>query len=221
MADTANETATPEARQLSGSRDIDLHIGARMRQRRIKLGLTQQQMAELIGVTYQQAHKYEKGVNRLAAARLYQIACALGVDISYFFEGALAGHEDSSDGRPNSSEARSIAAPTKFVVKLMDVWALDEEEAAKLLGFEDQESVLDLISGSMQLNTRDLKDRVRHLLRMREALHSLFRDIETEREWLREPRPELNDRSPLGLLMEGSMENFLVVSQFVQWMAGR
>jgi transcriptional regulator with XRE-family HTH domain len=58
-----------------------------MRERRIMLGLTQQQMAELIGVTYQQAHKYEKGLNRVAAGRLYRIAQALGVEVSYFFEG--------------------------------------------------------------------------------------------------------------------------------------
>ena len=51
------------------------------------LGLTQQQMAELIGVTYQQAHKYEKGVNRVSAGRLYHIAQALGVEVGYFFEG--------------------------------------------------------------------------------------------------------------------------------------
>ena len=50
------------------------------------LGLTQQQMAELIGVTYQQAHKYETGINRISAGRLYQIARALGVNIGYFFE---------------------------------------------------------------------------------------------------------------------------------------
>ena len=51
------------------------------------LGLTQQQMAELIGVTYQQAHKYEKGINRIAGGRLYQIAQALGVDVGYFYDG--------------------------------------------------------------------------------------------------------------------------------------
>jgi transcriptional regulator with XRE-family HTH domain len=50
-------------------------------------GLTQQQMADLIGVTYQQAHKYESGVNRIAAGRLYVIAQVLGVDVGYFFEG--------------------------------------------------------------------------------------------------------------------------------------
>ena len=51
------------------------------------LGMTQQQMAELIGVTYQQAHKYEKGINRVAGGRLYAIAQALGVEVSYFYEG--------------------------------------------------------------------------------------------------------------------------------------
>ena len=58
-----------------------------MRERRIMLGLTQHQMAELIGVTYQQAHKYEKGTNRIAAGRLYHLAQALGVEVGYFFEG--------------------------------------------------------------------------------------------------------------------------------------
>jgi transcriptional regulator with XRE-family HTH domain len=65
---------------------IDRHVGARMRERRIVLGLTQHQMADLIGVTYQQAHKYEKGINRVASGRLYHIAQALGVEVGYFFE---------------------------------------------------------------------------------------------------------------------------------------
>ncbi len=68
------------------AQDLDRHIGERMRQRRIMLGLTQQQMADLIGVTYQQAHKYEKGINRIASGRLYRIAQALGVEVGYFYE---------------------------------------------------------------------------------------------------------------------------------------
>ncbi len=81
----------PVARSTGGrgrALDVDRHVSLRIRQRRIMLGLTQQQMAELIGVTYQQAHKYETGINRISAGRLYQIAQALGVDISYFFEDA-------------------------------------------------------------------------------------------------------------------------------------
>jgi transcriptional regulator with XRE-family HTH domain len=69
------------------SQDVDRHVGARMRDRRILLGLTQHQVADLIGVTYQQAHKYEKGINRVAAGRLYSIAQALGVEVGYFYEG--------------------------------------------------------------------------------------------------------------------------------------
>ena len=71
--------------------DVDLHVSRRIRQRRIMLGLTQQQLAELIGVTYQQAHKYETGINRISAGRLYQIARALGVGVEYFFEGLEEG----------------------------------------------------------------------------------------------------------------------------------
>jgi len=69
------------------AQDIDRHIGSRLRQRRVMNGLTQQRMADLIGVTYQQAHKYESGVNRIAAGRLFLIAQVLGVDVGYFFEG--------------------------------------------------------------------------------------------------------------------------------------
>lgn len=51
------------------------------------LGLSQQQLAQLIGVTYQQAHKYERGLNRISAGRLYEIALVLSVPVSWFFEG--------------------------------------------------------------------------------------------------------------------------------------
>ena len=86
-----NQLASKVASRSVGGRDplpacFYLYVSLRIRQRRIMLGLTQQQMAELIGVTYQQAHKYETGINRISAGRLYQIARALGVDISYFFE---------------------------------------------------------------------------------------------------------------------------------------
>jgi transcriptional regulator with XRE-family HTH domain len=81
----------PKVAGRSRPQDVDSYVGARMRERRIMLGLTQQQMAELIGVTYQQAHKYEKGINRVAAGRLHSIAQALGVEIGYFFEGLQIG----------------------------------------------------------------------------------------------------------------------------------
>ena len=69
------------------ARDADRQIGARIRQRRVALGLTQQQVATMVGVTYQQAQKYESGRNRLSAGRLFNFAQALDVNVAYFFEG--------------------------------------------------------------------------------------------------------------------------------------
>ena len=66
---------------------IDDHVGRRIRDRRVMLGLTQQQLAEMIGVTYQQAHKYERGINRVSAGRLFEVAHALSAPITYFYEG--------------------------------------------------------------------------------------------------------------------------------------
>src|SRR5665213_1944577 len=64
----------PVKRSGARTQDIDHHVGARVRERRIMLGFTQQQLADLIGVTYQQAHKYERGINRISAGRLFEIA---------------------------------------------------------------------------------------------------------------------------------------------------
>src|SRR5438270_6280062 len=74
-------------RTSSRTQDIDRYVGARIRERRIMLGLTQQQLADLIGVTYQQAHKYERGINRVSAGRLFEVAQVLSVPVNYFFDG--------------------------------------------------------------------------------------------------------------------------------------
>ena len=65
---------------------VDAFVGARICARRRLLQMSQKQMAERLGVTFQQVQKYEKGVNRIGAGRLYAIAKILGVDISYFFD---------------------------------------------------------------------------------------------------------------------------------------
>ena len=73
------------------ARDVDRRLGARLRERRITLGLTQQQVAERIGGAAQQVHKYETGVSRLSAGRLYQLAELLEVRVGYFYEGLEPG----------------------------------------------------------------------------------------------------------------------------------
>lgn len=70
---------------------VDFHVGQRLRQRRWMIGMTQQQLAEQVGIRFQQIQKYETGANRVSASRLWDIASALGVPVSFFFEGL--GHE--------------------------------------------------------------------------------------------------------------------------------
>lgn len=66
---------------------IDRRIGQRVRSRRLEIGMSQERLAELLGVTFQQVQKYEKGVNRIAASRLHDISNALDMPVSRFFEG--------------------------------------------------------------------------------------------------------------------------------------
>ena len=88
MATTAEaDRRTLNAVDPRRSHDIDLHVATRIRERRMMLGLTQPQLAELIGTTQQQACKYEAGINHITVGRLHQIAEVLGVEIGYFFDG--------------------------------------------------------------------------------------------------------------------------------------
>jgi transcriptional regulator with XRE-family HTH domain len=76
-----------ERKRGRSSAAIDDHVGDRIHERRIMLGLSQQQFAELIGVRYRQAHNYERGINRVSAGRLFEIARVLAVPVGYFYEG--------------------------------------------------------------------------------------------------------------------------------------
>jgi len=86
------------ARKASRPGIVDLHVGDRIRERRTLLGLTQTDVADAMGLSFQQIQKYERGGNRISAGRLFQIACLLDVDIDYFFEDLVA--EDGETGTP-------------------------------------------------------------------------------------------------------------------------
>jgi transcriptional regulator with XRE-family HTH domain len=98
-------------RQTSRANQADQHVAQRIRARRIMLGLTQDQLAQELSITYQQMHKYERGVNRVSASRLYEIAEVLRVPAEYFFEGM-----EAPSRAPNARErltlevVRSVAA---------------------------------------------------------------------------------------------------------------
>ncbi|MCB1530213.1 MAG: helix-turn-helix transcriptional regulator [Rhodospirillales bacterium] len=74
---------------------MDGHIGGRLRQRRSLLGITQEQLAESVGITFQQIQKYENGVNRISAGRLFEFSEILDVPVSFFFENFAGGKKKS------------------------------------------------------------------------------------------------------------------------------
>ena len=74
---------------------IDVQVGTRVRLRRMLIGMSQEKLGEMLGLTFQQVQKYEKGVNRIGAGRLFQVAHILGVPIDYFYEGVNGASENA------------------------------------------------------------------------------------------------------------------------------
>ncbi len=70
---------------------VDRQLGSRLRMRRLELGLSQERLGDLLGITFQQVQKYEKGLNRIAASRLFEIAAVLDISVASFFDGIGGG----------------------------------------------------------------------------------------------------------------------------------
>ncbi|MFT4074353.1 MAG: helix-turn-helix transcriptional regulator [Asticcacaulis sp.] len=92
---------TPEEKRPN---PIDLHVGERVRLRRRHMGLSQEGLADRIGLTFQQVQKYERGANRISASKLFEISTALQVPVEYFFDGCseselAEGFNESETGR--------------------------------------------------------------------------------------------------------------------------
>jgi transcriptional regulator with XRE-family HTH domain len=77
---------------------IDVHVGLQVRLRRKELKISQEKLAEALGLTFQQVQKYERGANRISASKLYEIARALQVPIGWFFEGLAGSGDGATDG---------------------------------------------------------------------------------------------------------------------------
>lgn len=78
---------------------VDVHVGKRIRHRRWLIGMTQQQLAEKVGIKFQQIQKYETGANRVSASRLWDISDALEVQVSFFFEGLQEDQQSTEGGK--------------------------------------------------------------------------------------------------------------------------
>lgn len=134
------------------------------------------------------------------------------------------GTADSTDPiHPSGSVKSPIrpAGPVQFILKLLDTWGLGSERAAVLLGLEDREHAQRILDGSAPLVGRDVKDRIVVLYHIRRTLWSLFQDDEVENEWLRESHLLIYEKTPMNLLLEGSMESLLMLREYVDSIARR
>jgi transcriptional regulator with XRE-family HTH domain len=85
---------------------VDVHVGGRVRLRRVFLGYSQEKLANALGLTFQQIQKYERGANRISASKLYELSRILNVPVTYFFEGVEAeGDAETSAGQEAGASA--------------------------------------------------------------------------------------------------------------------
>ena len=131
-------------------------------------------------------------------------------------------HTGSVEKAPGEKPNR-LTGPIQFVLKLLEFWRLETNDAVGMLGFDpaDADHVAAVLGGREQFRGRDVRDRISHLFWIRNTLWSLFRDLEVENDWLRESHSMLDDRSPLSLLLGGSMEGLLLAREYVDAVAGR
>ncbi|MEL7212778.1 MAG: helix-turn-helix transcriptional regulator [Pseudomonadota bacterium] len=107
---------------------VDVHVGKRVRHRRWLVGMTQQQLAEKVGIKFQQIQKYETGMNRVSASRLWDIADAMDVPVSFFFEG-LEGHDVAAVG---AGAPNDILADKEAMELVRSYYAIPENQRRRL-----------------------------------------------------------------------------------------
>ncbi|MGD9804498.1 MAG: helix-turn-helix domain-containing protein [Hyphomicrobiaceae bacterium] len=105
-----------EERNARRPNPVDSHVGSRVKMRRMMLGMSQERLGELLGLTFQQVQKYEKGVNRIGASRLFDLAHVLGVPIQYFYDELPAALARSA---ANGAVGFAEDGPETFVTDIM------------------------------------------------------------------------------------------------------
>jgi transcriptional regulator with XRE-family HTH domain len=142
----------PQVGRASGEADpVDIHVGARARTRRILLGKSQEAVSTLLGISFQQLQKYENGVNRISASRLYDLAHILRVPISFFFD------EMPEAARPFVEHGKSARKGSGA-------------EAGSVEGFSDR-TTLDLIREFRRIGSAKQRDCVLDLIRVMAEQH--------------------------------------------------
>ncbi len=108
---------------------VDVHVGKRIRHRRWMNGTTQQQLAEAVGIKFQQIQKYETGMNRVSASRLWDIASVLNVNVSFFFEGLDADQNKTASAQDMPGD---ILTDKEALELLRSYYAIPENQRRRL-----------------------------------------------------------------------------------------
>jgi hypothetical protein len=114
-----------------------------------------------------------------------------------------------------------ITGPVRTLLSLFARWDISDEQAAKLLGKETAQFIMDLRAGTVGLGDRDTQDRARLLIGIYEAVHSLLRVASEEKSWLRATLPSLGGRSLFEIMQNGSIADLLLAKSFVDHANGR
>ena len=107
--DTQQGAGGVEERNARRANPMDAHVGGRLRLRRTMLGMSQEKLGELLGLTFQQVQKYEKGVNRVGASRLFELSRVLQVPIQFFFDEAPVADDAPATGFADGGETGYVA----------------------------------------------------------------------------------------------------------------
>ena len=107
---------------------VDVHVGKRIRHRRWLIGKTQQQLAEQVGIKFQQIQKYETGANRVSASRLWDISDALDVPVSFFFEGL----DEEGKSRGKTSVPDDLMGDKEALDLVRSYYAIPENQRRRL-----------------------------------------------------------------------------------------
>lgn len=111
-------------------RDVNLHLGTRLRRRRRILGLTQKDVADKIGIRFQQIQKYESASNQMSAEKIWQLSVVLGVPVSYFYDG-IQDNSVKMEATPNNIEAALLLEAFKGLAEAPRMRVLELVKAMK------------------------------------------------------------------------------------------
>ena len=111
---------------------VDAHVGQRIRHRRWMLGMTQQQLGDAVGIKFQQIQKYETGMNRVSASRLWDIGRVLNVSVGFFFEGIGEDMEDDRVTANGGDIPRDLLADREAMELIRSYYAIPEAQRRRL-----------------------------------------------------------------------------------------